>query len=180
MSTSSSKLKPYPFEACGKHEQGWNDLQLFFRVFRFKTSSGKDYLVYAEFYKHHIVAIKFCLRAMKSNQKHRFKYRTNDFDAFRVLATVVVIAHEIYLANPRTSFVFLGANDEGEPTSNTKRYRVYRKYAEAFFSPDAFVHQFNETYSSYFLLNRKSAAMNNQQDILDMFTELYDMLPNDF
>ena len=175
MSTSSSKLKPYSFEACGKHEQGWNDFQLFFRVYRFKTSRGKDYLVYAEFYAHQIVAVKFCLRSMKSNLKGRFKYRTNDFDAFRVLATVVAIAHEIYASHPQASFVFLGANDENEPISNTKRFRVYRKYAEAFFSPDVFSHQFNADYSSYFLLNRKSDAGNNQETILTMFSELYDL-----
>lgn len=179
MNTFSNKLKPYSYYACGKHTQGWNNLQLYFRVYRFKTAGGKDYLVYAEFYAHEVVAVKFCLRSMKSDAKHRFKFRTNDFDAFRVLATVIAIANEIYLAHPLTSFVFLGANDEGEPTSNTKRFRVYRKYAETFFSPDVFIHQYNKTYSSYFLLNRKSAAVYNQEDILDMFAELYDLLPND-
>jgi hypothetical protein len=61
--------------------------------------------------------------------------------------------------------------------NNTKRHRVYSKFATFFFSTDKFSIHFNNSVSSCLLLNKKqeSANSNLKNDIIDMFVNNYNM-----
>lgn len=173
--TFSEKLKPYSWYKCGREDISWNEYQFERFIYRFDTRLGEKYLVYAEFFKYEVVALKFFLRRMKSN-RNKFKFRTHKGDAFRILATVLDIAYSISLSHPHVSFAFIGENDKGETRNYTKRFKVYERYAKAFFSPDNFDHRINVQLSSYLLLNKKSAIIEKEEEVYHMFSELYAMV----
>lgn len=82
---------------------------------------------------------------------------------------------EISNINPHASFGFIGANMLEEPETNTKRFRVYKRFMATYFTEEIFEHYFNIKKSSYLLI-RKDELMAHPDllEELDLnFTELY-------
>ena len=67
----------------------------------------------------------------------------------------------------------LGANDLLESEDNTKRFRLYKKLMENFFSPLKFQHFQYPNKSAYLLLNRESNNPNLKSDIEIMFKKYF-------
>jgi len=83
---------------------------------------------------------------------------------------------DIYKANPKASFGFIGANSENESTENTKRYRVYNRLVATKISNELFKHVEDRQTSAYMLVNRKE--LEEYPDLIEKiertFEELYD------
>ena len=77
--------------------------------------------------------------------------------------------------DPQASFGFIGANRLDEEESNTKRFRVYRRFMLTYFGNDEYVHRFNIAKSAYVLINRKELAAYPKllDEIVSGFKELY-------
>lgn len=96
-------------------------------------------------------------------------------EARPVINTCIVIMQEIYNINPRASFGFIGANMQNEPTVNTKRFRVYRRFMATYFKEDSFEHLFNIKKSTYIMISKKELESNpGLLDELELkFSEMY-------
>jgi hypothetical protein len=142
--------------------------------FRFKTRKNKTYIVDVEEYTYNVFAIKFYLKNYQ-HSKDKYKMLCNDFDGFRVVSTVVaVVLYIIDSVQPLASFGFIGTPLLIEPTTlNTKRFRIYQKLAQKYFSPDTFDHGCNIDNSSYLLLNKKVVNINLKVKVEEMFNRLY-------
>ena len=74
---------------------------------------------------------------------------------------------------PTASFGFIGANSISENREETKRFNIYKKVMENFFSPVHFAHHNYNKESAYILLNRKTSE-NSLSIIEELFTKYYD------
>lgn len=160
--------------------KGSHDTYLQNHIYSFKTSKKKSYIVNVEEYLHDVFILKFHTKATTWSKK-KYTLLTNDHEARKIIFTCIQIGLEIYNSKPTASFGFIGAPTKNEIKrkhilEKTKRFRVYRKFATFFFSPNNFLHSANERYSSYLLINRQK--INHDPDItnkiIDHFTELYD------
>lgn len=142
-------------------------------LYRFKNRLNTKYLVELEEYSNKVYALKFYLRKDKDSI-NKYKFLSREYDAIRIMNTIVSIGVGILSTNPEASFVFIGENSIGEEKSNTKRYKLYKKIASKYFSPINFDHHYNEDVSSYILLNKKSPI--NIGDIETKFNDYYPTL----
>jgi hypothetical protein len=74
--------------------------------------------------------------------------------------------------NDEASFCFIGANLPSEGLSETKRYRVYSRVMQNFFSPVRFEHRIVPEKSIYFMLNKAkdmSELTASIQQVLDSY-----------
>lgn len=124
-------------------------------TYRFKTRLNRVYFIEVEEYKSHIYFAKFYCRLHK-NLKNRYKIQLDDGDAFRIFSTCIQLAARIIKEDPLASFGFIGENSIGEEPNNTRRYRIYRVLSERYFSPKAFVHEKDDSNSTYFIINKKN------------------------
>ena len=149
---------------------------LYIDLYRFKsTKSNLTYMVRVERYEHNMHAVKFYQKNHRHSPK-KYQLLSNTFEPRRILYTVMNIMVEIFHANPKASFGFIGANCENEGTENTKRYRVYNKLVASKVGEDFFEHVENKRSSAYMLINRKELQEhpNLIEKIEDTFVELYD------
>ena len=157
------------------------DALLCLHIYTFKNRKGTIYIVNVEQYLYDVYIIKFHTKADRS-RKEKYNLLTNQKDARRIIYTCIEIGLQIYVTNPNASFGFVGSPIPKElkresQLKNTKRFRVYSKFAKFFFSPDNFLHTNNPDFSLYLLLNKKHLESNNtlHEKIMEMFEQHFDL-----
>lgn len=126
--------------------------------FRFKTQNGNVYIIDVENYKNNIYIIKYYLKNHRLSE-YKYSFRTNENVANRIFGTCLNVASEILNKDCKASFGYVGANDIDEKKENTKRYRVYKRISERFFSPKNFTHYQNDKNSLYLMLNNSNSDL---------------------
>lgn len=139
-------------------------------MYRFKTRFDRVYFIELEEYQSSVYMAKFYCRIHK-NLKDRYKKQLEDGDGFRIFSTCVQLAATVLKENPLASFGFIGESSEGEGVQNTRRYRIYRTLSERYFSPKAFIHEKDDLYSTYLIINKKNQIDRNL--IEKRFNEYY-------
>jgi hypothetical protein len=154
-------------------------------IYSFRTRFKIEYIVNVEEYENDMYVVKYFQKS-HSNSKNKYNLLINKKlpcfnDARRVIFTCVEIGKHIYATNPNASFGFMGNQTlkerERKITENTKRFRVYRYFANFYFSPDNFQHIMLKSRSIFILLNRKNEMANKKlfDDITKMFSNMYNM-----
>lgn len=181
MSTSKRSLgEGYKFAYRGlvkqksKRPSGTDGLFICSHLYRFKTRTGKIYLAEVEEYKYHIFVLKYYLKGQQGKD-YRYQYLTNDGDGFRILTTCCRIFLDILARDPLASGGFLGEPLPEETYERNKRYRVYRKVVETFFSDEDFAHDYVDGSSLYFLRSLRNPEPDLRLKAQDMFNEIYMM-----
>ncbi len=132
------------------------------------------YIVNVQEFEYHVYIIKFHLKDHRHSE-NKYNLQTDYHDATRVITTCIEIMLYFYRKFPLASFGFIGANSVGESKKNTKRYRIYRRLMENFFSPIHFSHHYYEDGSAYLLLNRANTTENLLEKIRSLFIKFYDV-----
>ena len=141
----------------------------------FCCEKGHQYIVNVEQYNFDLFAIKFYLKSHRFSE-NKYKLLTGHKNPTRVIRTCVEIIRYFLRENPFASFGFIGENSIAENTqSNTKRFRVYRRVMENFFSPLVFWHFVDDEKSLYLLLNRQK----NESDIVEKIEGIIDDILSD-
>lgn len=173
------KILSYPFQK--KHcIQSKDDAKIAIHIFVFKNIKKTVYIVNVEQYRHEVFIVKFHTKAMR-NAKDKYNRLTNEKDARKIIYTCINIGLSLYTKFPLASFGFIGSplleeKKRENELLNTKRFRVYRKFAAFFFSPDNFDHSTNTDLSSYILYNKSHLSINTtlKEDVMSMFENYYD------
>lgn len=128
----------------------------------FSCKNKQKYIVNVEQYNHYIYAIKFFAKSHRLSE-NKYRLLTNLYDAPAVIMTCVRIMIYFYKRNPYSSFIFVGENGLKEnDKNNTKRFKVYKRIMETFFSPVTFAHYTYTEKSAYLMLNKD----NPESDLL--------------
>lgn len=138
-----------------KHPTG----QYILHILTFRCRFNQQYIIHVEQYDHHVFGVKFHLKSHRDSDR-KYSLLTGFNDPFRILATIVHAMKDFANQFPLASFVFFGAELEGESTVNTKRFRVYVPIMEYFFPLDKYDHQLLEEESFYIMIN----VEHNQQN----------------
>jgi len=144
-------------------------------IYTFKNRKNTQYIINVEEFHNDIFIVKFFTKALRLSNK-KFNYLTDEKDARRIIFTCVELATKIYTDNPLASFGFIGSPTPKELNRDnkfldTKRFKVYTKFAKFFFSPQNFLHTLNPEYSLYILYNKNHISKNNnlQKEVMEMF-----------
>ena len=174
-------IQSYSFRKANSIKQKDNPVLKTIHIYTFKNRFKTVYIVNVEEYKHEMFILKFHTKAHKSSI-NKYNLLTKEGDARRIIFTCIKIAQQIHLVNERASFGFIGSPLMAEKRrknrlSNTKRFRVYKKFAAFFFSPDSFVHSVDADHSSYLLFNRNQIRLNPDlnKDVVSMFENYFDL-----
>lgn len=145
-------------------------------VYHFKSLKSKLwYIVRVECYKQHVYAVKFYPKKYESSP-NKYRLLTNTFEPRRIVNTCINILLDTYSNDSRASFGFIGANDLGESTYKTRRYRFYATLIASYFDDKKFVHVENVQKSAYLLINKNEMEQNPKilNAIEAQFYRLYD------
>lgn len=171
------EISHYPYRYVQKvnNENSANAFLLYKLLYAFKSPKSRQwYWVWVEVYQRDFYAVKFHLKSQR-NSPDKYSLMTGLNEARPVINTCIAIMQEISNINPHASFGFIGANMLEEPETNTKRFRVYKRFMATYFTEEIFEHYFNIKKSSYLLI-RKDELMAHPDllEELDLnFTELY-------
>lgn len=140
-------------------------------LYSFKSSQTKQtYWVMVDKCVHNIYVIKFHLKAHR-HSPHKYNILTNLHEARTVLFTCMnIVWNEVQVKDDRASLGFVGANMLGESTSNTKRYRFYRKFVQTHVNINTYEHYTNEEKSAYILIPHK--ALEDNPNLPDIYLEM--------
>lgn len=172
----------YPFRKGGMIKKKKDSAHISTHIYTFTTKKKTKYIVNVDEYQYSVFIVKFFVKTHISSRS-RFSHLTNERDARKIIYTCVEIGKSIYESNNTASFGFVGFPIPEEKLRlnnklfNTKRFRVYTKYAYFFFSPDSFEHSTNSDYSSHLLVNKNNLLLkpNLKNEIISMFENNYDM-----
>lgn len=170
---SLSELQTYPFDYFEVLKAN-NPAHYFKAVHVYKFNADEHrYLVAFEEYLYHVYVLHFCLEALQDNpKKFNVLAHVGPVKAKKVIATCVQIGLSIYTENPLASFVFTASPTVDEfDLTNTKRFSVYKYFAEFFFNAENFTHAFSREKDSYLILNK-----NYEQQDPDAMQKITDML----
>ncbi|PIY07595.1 MAG: hypothetical protein COZ18_16715 [Flexibacter sp. CG_4_10_14_3_um_filter_32_15] len=144
--------------------------------FSFKCRFNHKYIIRVEKYEHQVFVIKFYLKNHEQSEK-KYQLLSGLNDASRVIATSIAAMIWLYKKDNLSSFGFIGANSEGEEIGSTKRFKLYVKLMESFFSSVLFNHKEYEENSAYLLLNKEKSKEYDdlEQIIKELFIKYYDM-----
>jgi len=172
-------VQGYEFRKVSKvfyrHKEGFDICHM---SYVFTAKNSHQYIVNVEHHPYDVYAVKFYYQGHKQS-KYKFNLLTNQGDARRIIFTCINIARVILDENPLASFAFVGAPTRPElkqkRISNTKRYRVYLKFALTFFAPINYSHALIEEKSACLLLNKKKLEKNQLLlvNVIDMFERVY-------
>ena len=124
-------------------------------------SSKTKYCVRFEEYELDIYAVKFYLYKERKNSK-RYTTMSNLNEVMPILRTIINIIVEHSKECVMSSYVIIGASVSNEIES--KRYRLYKRVIELFFSPVKFEHHIFNSKNAYILLNNDHP---DKQDIIN-------------
>lgn len=116
-------------------------------------------------YKIGVYAVKFYLKRDKSNPD-KYKVMVNNGNAIKVLKTIVAIMLDVLNKDNKASFAFIGMPGQQENINETKRYKVYKKISQRYFSYDNFEHFRDPRRSFYMIVNKKSNVNDLRDQIL--------------
>jgi hypothetical protein len=175
-------IESYAYRKANSITQNEKSIK-YIHIYTFKNRKNTQYIVNVEEYDFDVFVIKFHTKSNRQS-KNRYCLLTHEKDARRIIFTCIKIGQDIYSKNKNASFGFIGAplikeikeREKDAVLNNTKRFKVYRKFATFFFSPDNFIHSENVLYSSYLLVNKESATSNPkiEDDIMGMFESHFD------
>ncbi|MBS1635597.1 MAG: hypothetical protein JST26_06700 [Bacteroidetes bacterium] len=156
----------YPFKRLCKNKITEGE-KSYDHVYTFSSKHQIKYQANLIEYNIGVFAVKF---HQKLYQKHpdRYKILTNKGDAIIVLKTIVAIMHDLLSQKDDASFAFMGMPLINEGIEKTKRYGVYKKFCQRYFSYDNFEHVYDHNKSFYMLINRKK----NLNDIVNKIKKL--------
>lgn len=101
----------------------------------------------------------------------------NDFDASKVLRTVLDISLGILMKDKIASFAFVGVykiEKEDNLTPRTQRYRIYKRISEYFLGGQTFIHTYEERSNSYLLINKLNPNPTAlSEDVINMFANVF-------
>lgn len=166
----------YTFRRAQTKGGNSRDVFKFIHIFSFVGKHGVKYIVEAEEYDFYIYIVKFHLMKAHSQFDDRYNRLTHLNDVPRVLRTCLDIMIALYQENSHASFGFVGAPLENESKeSNNKRFRVYSRIMENFFSRQKFSHFTNEKNNFYLLINKDYEVVepNLETKIINMFHHYY-------
>jgi hypothetical protein len=123
--------------------------------YSFDGPGNHQYIVLVENYQEHIYAIKFYLKS-HAGSEDKYKLLTGFKQAPRIIRTCLEIMLTIVKENRKASFCILGTNLDNESKKETKRFRVYKRIMQNFFSPIHFEHRYLSEKSLYFLINKEN------------------------
>lgn len=130
----------------------------FFKVhlFKFRAKDKLVYLVRLEEFEHDFFSVKFHLKQHTYSDK-KYEMLTGKQEAARIINTCLLVMGDMLNRHPKASFGFTGApvGEEAGQSEPTKRFRIYRRIMENFFSPENFAHYQLPDKNAYFLLNKK-------------------------
>lgn len=116
--------------------------------------------------------IKFYLHSTRWSESSRYRIATGFGNASAVIITCVQIMLYFLQKNPYASFGFIGAQGFNEASgANTKRFRLYHRIMEYFFSPVRFNHYVIEEKSVYLILNKQEDSGRLLPKIEQIFQE---------
>lgn len=117
--------------------------------------TGLRYMVLLEEFGYNFYTIKFYPKIFADSSK-KYNLMTNAGRAAPIINTCLNIMADILSKDPLASFGFTGAPLDSESDQYpTKRYRIYKRIMENFFSPENFYHYTKSSRNAYFLVNRK-------------------------
>lgn len=145
---------PYPFKYKGHTSANLYGFEKE-HIYSFVGKGRHTYLIRVEEYKHDFFGVKFHLKA-HSDSINKYNLTTNFNDMTGCVSTCVAVMLEIAEDNQFASFGFIGANSNGEPKKNTKRYRIYQLLMKSKFSPIDYSHHTNVSESIYLLLRKNN------------------------
>lgn len=118
-------------------------------------------------------AIKFYLKNHRFSES-KYKFITGLNDPIKVLSTCIEIMTYFYNKNHFASFAIIGESSLNENShNNTKRFRVYKRLLENFFSPFRFLHLSFPNESAYMLVNKDKQVDNLPHVFVGMFNSEY-------
>jgi hypothetical protein len=139
----------------------------------FNCKNNQRYIVNVEEYDYYTFIIKFHLKS-HSPSKNKYSLLTENYDAPAVIRTCIQIMLFFYKKNPYASFGFIGANGTDEvEKNNTKRYKLYKRIIENFFSPVNFYHYRYTEKSAYLLLNKDYQEESLKEKVEALFSNHY-------
>lgn len=158
---------------------------LFTFIYKFYSPLTKlHYIVNADYHKEDVFAIKFYA---KIHKKSEFKYSKiiNKGDLINILLTAAKVIPVLHLKYTTASFAFSGARSidlhskKVENYQLNQRFRVYRGLITKVFGSGKFTNFQYEEISAYMLVNNCSSDINEKErEIVKMFTETYNELPD--
>lgn len=124
-------------------------------IFVFSNFKNEKFQANLHEYDIGLFAVKFYSKKHKLS-KDKYSLLTNNGDAMTILKTMVAIM--IYTLNqyPNHSFCFIGNASKDEQTEKTKRFKVYSRIMQRYFSTDNFSHTNDTKISLYSMINKKS------------------------
>ena len=159
------------------HRKGKPPGEDFEELHTYKFKFNKEiYLVQAERYQYDIFAIKFYPKSFEDSP-NRYKKLTHKGNAPTIFRTCLNIMVDLVKRFPEASLGFIGEELVGEGKNQTKRFRIYKKLMENFFSPVHFHHKFYLDYSAYLLINKLSHSEDSIKEIEEMFWQIYNFGP---
>jgi hypothetical protein len=161
--------EPYSYRLATKYSLVHNGIKFEQQKFTFRCRHNQVYIVNLEKYESDFYVIKFYLKKHKLSPS-KYSLLSGLQDMPRVMATCLKIMIDTYTKQPYASFGFIGANSLGEAENDTKRFKIYRRIMESFFSPVNFTHYAYTEKSAYLLLNKKK----EQVDLLHSIENLFD------
>lgn len=123
-------------------------------IYTFYGPHQQHYTVHVEEYPMDIYALKFFLQA-HSHSPNKYQLLTGYSQAPRIIRTCIEIFLSLFDQNKESSLCFMGTNALLEEKSENKRFRIYKKVMENFFSPQYFEHRSFGRQSLYFMLNNR-------------------------
>ncbi len=156
----------YPFHyIMTEHPEGEPFQQL--HIYTFHGPHHEHYTVHVEEYPMDIYAIKFYLQA-HSNSPNKYQLLTGFSQAPRIIRTCIEIFLALLDKSNESSLCFIGTNTLEEGKLETKRFRIYKKVMQNFFSPQYFEHRYFGKESLYFMLNKRKDIEHLNKVIVDI------------
>lgn len=117
--------------------------------------SNQWYLIRVEQFDHELFAVKFYLKNSKQS-KDKYRLLSGLNEATSIIRTCLNIMLEVLEEHPLSSFVIVGMNGIHETNlKRTKRYKIYKRVIQSFFSSVRFEHFDYPQKSTVLLLNRE-------------------------
>jgi hypothetical protein len=138
--------------------------------FSFRCKSNLRHFVLVDEFDFNFFGIKFYPASLEHSSKKYNALTGNNDAAIKINTCLEIMRYILNERNELASFGFTGALLEDEEKGvPSKRFRLYKRIMEVFFSPNNFIHYALPESSAYFLINRK---VENSQQLLETITEM--------
>lgn len=137
--------------------------------FSFRCKKNQRHFVLLDEFDFDFFGVKFYPAHLEQSTK-KYQVLMGNNDAQVKINTCLNIMASLLNKTPTASFGFTGARSEGEDaTKPSKRFKLYRRIMQVFFSPVNFAHYELPESNAYFLINRKAG---DPEELLNKITEM--------